>query len=272
MSAATDEGVETVEDADYTGSAPLVKVGEGFFDSPGALDKPGQARTKTPWIGLFSTKTNAGKDNLLAAGVEVNQFYVHDAAGPLKVKPFRYFLLKANRYYTKLDKAGKTVEAGYTDPQNGQRNSPFKETLVALVLVVSQDTMGKTVLIPATWVARSGLCKALSRAIELAGPNGAAVDKNAWASRSAAHAIASNARFPGGRFITTAWASLETTQDGANDFNLGHSSIGVPTPEQVQAFNAITEGTPFIERVVPATQSWAYRCQQIEKLIPQNKS
>lgn len=265
-----DEGVEIVDDNAYTGGTELVKADEGFFKSTGTLQKPGQAQSKTPWIGFFSVKTNAGKDNLLAAGVEVNQFYVHDVAGPLKIKPFKYHLLKASRYYTKTDKTGKVIEAAYNDPDKGNPQGKFREQLVALVLVSYKGTMGEVILIPATWSVRGGLCKALNKAIELTSPNGAAVDQSKWAARSTQHAVAAQARFPGGRFSVSAWGSSEPRQDREYDYNLGHSQIGVTTPEEVKAFNDLTFGTEFATKIVPATQSWAYRCQQIEKLIPKS--
>lgn len=260
-----DDGVETVEDTGTT----LVKVTDGFFDTPGALEKEGQpVRTKTPWIGLFGQATKGGRENLLAAGVEVNQFYLHDVAGPLKVKPFKYHLLKANRYYTKLNKDGRVIGADIVDPEKPKgKQSTYKEALVALVLVVTRSTMGQVELIPATWAVRSGVCKALGKAIELTGKDGLANDPAKWGARSAQHAIAAQARFAGGRFNATAWATAEPTADGENEYNLGHSQIGLPSPEEVAAFNKIMSGTDMVDKIIPATQSWAFRCEQIEKLF-----
>lgn len=277
IKAAEDEGFEVAKSAPTTTTAIAPVVDPDFFESVGeGLAKPEGQAAKTPWIGLFGEKTKNGRDALVAAGVEVNQFYLHDEAGPLKIKPFQYHLLRANRYYTKQDQAGRVVAATRENPYAKDPNTKFKEHLMALVVVTYKTPTGAINLVPATWGLRSGVVKAMRLAINLVlpgdakSPPGAAYDKEAWAARSPAHAISAQARFPGGRFVTTAWGTTEITEaneDGETfDYNLGHCTTAPTSIEGVLAFNKLMSDD-FVTRIVPAVASWEFRCKQIEKMI-----
>lgn len=240
-------------------------VDQSYFMTP--VDSTGEtSRQKTPFVGLFGSKTKGSAEELKAAGIEVNQFYLYDEAGPLKVKPFTYHLLKAARYFTDTDSDGNVIETKLTDPYKDDKQTPFREHLMGLVVVVHKSTMGDLILTPATWSARSGVCKAIGKARDLIKSGGAAFDQKAWAARSPAHAISANAKFPGGRFLVTAWGTEEDTVNKKNKFNLGHSSISVTSAEGVAAFNKLVS-EEFVSKIVPATQSWEWRCKKLEKLV-----
>ena len=267
------DGFEAVDPAtpeEKTTTALATTVEPDFFESVGeGLARP-SAFAKVPWIGFFGSKTKAGREALVSAGVEENQFYLYDEAGPLKVKPFSYHLLRAARYYTKQDKDGKVVAATKSNPYDTDKATKFREHIIALVVVAKKDTMGGYDLVPATWSLRSGLIKALRKGIDLISSGGAAFNKDAWAARSAAHAISAQARFPGGRFVLTAWGTSESTKadDGEEsfDYNLGHCAIAPTSAEGVAAFNQLAT-VDFASRLAPAVSSWDWRCKQLDKLV-----
>lgn len=218
---------------------------------------------RLPWVGYFGSKTKAGREALIAAGVEVNQFYLFDQE-PIKVKPFSYHLLNAKRYYTKVNNSGETVgvklEYSKADYAEG-----YREMVVALVFVVQKALGGATVLTPATFLARSALVKAITPAADML--LGAASDPEKWKLRGVAHAVSSNAKWPAGRFVATCWGTEEDTKDGENQFNLGHCQLS-PTPaEGVVEFNKYVDpqGDLFQSTTLPAFAAWEGRCRRIEK-------
>lgn len=243
------------------------------YESVGAIakDEGGSGRKKTPYVGYFTEKSKAGRDAIVAAGIEPNQFYLFDNE-PLKVKPFSYHLLKARRFHTKLNKEGEIVGVLLTKPNDHQYTvEKYREYIMAQVLVITKDPMGKIVLVPATWGARSGLAKVFRKALDFMAPGGAAASPVTWAARSTNHAIAANAKWPGGRFVVTAWGSTQDTLDGQGEYNLGHDSISPTSAEGVVAFNEITSGKNLQEFLLPANNSYEWRCKQLEKQAAETK-
>lgn len=266
---ATKEATKTTESTkpvEKTGAIATV-LDPSIYESVGDLAKTddGQTRSKTPWVGFFGEKTKAGRDALVAAGIEVNQFYLYDNE-PLKVKPFAFHLLKARRFYTQVDNDGKVTGVLLTKPNDDQYNiEKYREYIMAQVVVIGKDPMGKLVLTPATWGARSGLAKVFQKAIDFTRPGGSATDVSKWASRSTAHAISANARWPGGRFVVQAWGTVEDTTDGKTEYNLGHSSISPTSAEGVAAFNELASGERLQTILLPANNAWEWRCKSLEK-------
>lgn len=251
--------IEIAEDAAETALAPVdAAVFEQVDDTPTGLAVPG--RTRTPWVGFFGSKTKTGRDALVAAGVEQNQFYLHDAE-PLKLRPFEFHLLKSKRYFSKANAAGKIV-AVRTDYSREGWAAGYREQQVCLVAVIQRLPVGGINLIPAIMTVRSGLADALKVPIQTA--SGSAKDKQTWAARSTNHAIAANAVWAGGRFVVTAWGSGVELDDG-NEFNKGHSSIRPSKPEEVAAFNKLAQ-EQYAEKLAPAFAAWQKRCEGLEKI------
>lgn len=238
----------------------LAMVDPGVFDTVDDAGEP-SAGSRTPWVGFFGGKVKKGRDALVAAGVEVDQFYLFDSE-PLKLKPFELHLLKHKRYYTKQNGAGKTTNVRLVGDPNSYA-AGYRELQLSLVAVLMRTPTGNVNLVPAILSVRSGLVKALELAINTA--KGSAKDPDVWAARSTQHAIAAKAVWPGGRFVTTIWGSHKTLDDG-NDFNIGHSSIRPAKPEEVLAFNKLAQGQDYLDKLDPAFKTWAKRCESLEQL------
>lgn len=219
-------------------------VPESDNDSLATVEAEGSAQAEgrgliLPYVGLYGER--ARKETRLpldAAGVQVGDFYLHHIT-PIALKPFDLHLLKYTRLYTKQDNNMNIVAAAMTS-DNEQFKAGFREHLFCVVAVrlpifgKDGNPTGQIALVPATLGLRSALTKALKNTLaawEFAKNPGA------WAARGKAYAESVEARYPGGRMVTTIWAESVDQNDGTT-FNMGHDSIRPTRREDAEAFNA----------------------------------
>lgn len=185
------------------------------------------AQAFVPYVGFRGKKSEKGVESLDAAGIVVDKatgngvFYLQDV-DPIKVSPFRLHLLQYTRLYTTYDDNMNIVSVKDTitedDFRLGYRNHIFG---VCLVIVEPGHYVAATIQL------RGPNSQALKDAINrLDGP---AADTERWSRLSPAHAESARVPFPGGRFVTEIWSTLETPRGGGPKFNLGHGRC-YPTP------------------------------------------
>jgi hypothetical protein len=227
-------------------------------DSLAVVESEGSAPSEArglviPYVDYFGGGIrNADKiEALTAAGVKPGDFYLHHIT-PIPLKPFDLHLLKYARLYTKqnnaMDITDVVVENSDARFAEGYREHLFCTVAVRLpVYGPDGKPTGQVSLVPAILTLRSGMTKALTKAMS-AWPY--AAKPESWAARGAAYAQAARAVYPGGRMIVTIWAEPEDTADG-NTFNKGYGAIRPSSGDDADNFNTwVTDARPFINKVI----------------------
>lgn len=187
-----------------------------------------------PYVGFRGIKTTKRVDELNAAGIEANDFYLCESGEFLRVKPMELHLLQYIRLYTQQDEEGEITGVAFQNSDD-LFDQKYREHLFCVVAVFQKSNDGKFKFTPATLALRSGQTKALKQAINLL--DGPAQSAEAWGGRSANHAIGAKAAVPGGRFRTRIWSTSEKPAVGKQNYNEGHGSTVMPKAEEIDAFN-----------------------------------
>lgn len=207
--------------------------------TPSRMAVPTQAPTgipstgRLPYVGFRGKKAEKRVDELEAAGVKVNQFYLQDGE-TIPLEPCDIHLLDATKALVLSDKDTGEILGVTFDNTDENWKAGYRPKMLAVV--VARLSNGKGVsYVPATLMLSSEQTKALEAADSLL--RGAASNDAAWASRSAKHAASAGIKSPGGRFFVRIRNQVQKTDTG-RDKNVGYGSI-IPTPEtEVDAFNA----------------------------------
>lgn len=214
----------------------------------------------TPYVGFLGKKSEKNLDALAAAGIQVNEFYLHDVF-PVRTHPTKIHLLgSVFRAYTLQDDDGNVLEVSLKYSKQ-REDDGFNEQLIAPVAVVLPGKDHST-FVAATLALRGAQAKALKKSMDLF--DGAAGKPDQWASYSPAHEAASKSAFPGGRFRATIWSTpTKPVNGGKREYNLGDSAI-VPTPAaDVSVFDAWVDSSwPAIERVLQTAHN---RAEQLKR-------
>lgn len=120
---------------------------------------------------------------------------------PIRLAPFQFFLIRAEKYFGVYNDSGHLVKASPTDP----KQAGWTETYETALLVVVGDE-----LIPARCTFKGAKCKAIKLAVDAAHLAG----KPDWPKLSAAHAATIDIPDPRFRFTTMVRVTKETVKSG----------------------------------------------------------
>lgn len=199
-------------------------------------DPQGTENNRLAYIGFRGAKSEKRVDELEAAGVEENTFYLQDGE-TIPLDPCAIHLLESVKVMVIVDKdTGDIKDATFQDNDTLWKDG-YRPKILAVVL--ARLSNGKsTSWVPATLMLSSGQCKALAAARSLL--TGAASRPEEWASRSPRHAASAAITSAGGRFYVQIRNEVEKSESGRN-MNVGYGVI-IPTPaEEVEALNAFLE-------------------------------
>lgn len=218
-----------------------------------------------PYVGFRGKKSFKNKEALDAAGIAVQDFYLHDTTA-IRVKPLGLHLLSVARFYTVNDNQGRPKQASY-QTDDSLFEDGFREYLLGVVLVAlpPADPKAPSHFVPAMLNLYSAQTRALKVAMALVGKGGAAVDAAMWSARGTAYAASSRLRHAGTRFRTEIWSTEEKPQGDGEPFNMGHGRT-YPTPERdFGAIEASLTGEPF-EKVRKVFAVYNLRIAELQKL------
>jgi hypothetical protein len=201
-----------------------------------------------PYIGFRGVKTTKHVDELRAAGIEPNDFYLCESGEYLPLKPAELHVLQFARLFTQQDDDGKLIGASFTN-SDALYEDGFREHLFVVAAVIQRTDKGPKYT-AATLSLRSGQTQALKQTISLL--EGPAADPDKWSTRSPNHKVTAAAKVPGGRFKVRIWNTQEKPASGKGQpYNLGHGSVSLPTAAEVEAFNAwVAADFPRISKVI----------------------
>lgn len=200
--------------------------GGGALATPGAGGKPTQPRrVSLARIGFFGGLTKGETSRaLIGAGIESDEFYLADEAGPFRVpKPFQGYVILHAKFQTKNDpdpqSGGKLVDILPDDGRDQDLwDAGYRPHLLALVMVRHGGD-----LIPAVGSFRNALLNGFEKVTRLSAEGGPATKDGPWASRGAAQKAAVDAKlWPSFRVCGTFWGE-------SGDFYQSFSTNG-PTP------------------------------------------
>lgn len=212
----------------------LLKANESSDDGKPQQDGGNSQPPKYPaWVGYRSPKTKSKLDELQAAGVAENAFYLYDN-GVIAPKPFYVHLISSYKFYSKVDNENNVLAV--SNVINSElKAQKFAEHLLAVVLV---RLPGATPYFKAaTFSQRSGMTRALNRLREIMGEFEKDKTAREWKVRGTQHAAAFDAaKWPAFAVRAKLWGKVEVSNDG-NEYNVGVSQAD-PTPlDDVAALN-----------------------------------
>lgn len=214
-----------------------------------------------PFVAFRGSKTLKNLDDLEAAGIDVNMFYLVDGQ-PWKIDPMSLHLLTYKKYYTAMDNDTFELTDANWDDQGGL----LDEHIEALVLVVRPNGDNPSAFTPARLTLRKGQAAALRLAINVY--NGSAQSPSDLLSLGDEYKACANCPVIGGRFRVTIRSESKMPKVGRNPYNLGIGRVSATPAKDVTALVAFAHSPAGIAAINHVGASFASRCEDIEKLIP----
>lgn len=213
----------------------LLKVNERTEVGKEGHEQP-DFQQAVPWIGYRSNKSKSRVDELNAAGVVENAFYLYGAAGVVAPKPFYIHLVASYHFYSLTDDDNNILEVSPVLNQE-LRKRKFSDHLYGLALV---RLPGATPMFrAATFSQRSAMTRAFDAIRSILASFEKDKEGREWKANGAAHTTAFTlAKWPTFAVRAKIWGKLQPpSQPGGREYNLGLSSIE-PTPaDDVKALN-----------------------------------
>lgn len=216
--------------------------------------RPAETRQTLAYVGFRGASAKSKLEELVAAGIGVNEFYLGDIAGLTRVKPFECHLLLSAIFGTHIDNSGAVDDIVPVVPKIGEPlyDDKYRKHIIGLVAVAVGDD-----LVLAQFAQRNSMVDGFERGRQLlTQPKGEALSAEGWRRRGALHAKTVDLP-PMFRFRLRLWGST-VPLDGGNNMNQSHSQI-VVTPESSFAAIKRLTGPEFKDVLEPAIKKAAER-------------
>lgn len=208
------------------------------------------------YIGQLQDRTGA-KAQLLAAGVEMGGFYLHNQGENVPLKPFKFWLVKAALYQTQMNASGNVTSA--TKDMSAALND-HHEHAVAVVLVQTPNG-----IVPAKCDFRKAQAPAYRAAAEALAD--VCNPSSGWPTRSDAHKVAAAFPVPFGRVVNTVNVVRKVGKGSGLPYFAAFGSAAPATVTELEQLAEALQSSDFEAAFQLADEAFKSRCEYIEKAI-----
>lgn len=190
---------------------------------------------------------------LLQAGCADGDYYIDISGQLVPLKPLKFWLIKAELFYTRMDATGSIVQAAR------EKAAGLDEHVVCLIVVDVNGvpTPAKTDFRKASWSVAQAAVNGLQAAAEPDFPQ-----------HSDAHKVAAAFPVPFGRVLTTVSVEKRISKMSGKPYFASLGQTAPPSISQLTALGEAFKDAGFIELLEKAKAGFDGRVNQIAKLCP----